>query len=69
MKNVFVDVDSSGHSDRIEWGSALYHTHYHPQAAFELELQWLVATGCVLGDLVSVTTVELLSVFHKQKSA
>lgn len=53
MKIAYVDVASASRTDRTEWGNARYHAHYHPQAAFELELQWLVATGCVLGELVS----------------
>ena len=54
MKTAYVDVSSCGRTDRVEWGNARYHAHYHPGAAFELELQWLVATGSILGELVSV---------------
>lgn len=53
MKSAHVDVSSSGKSDRLEWGTARYHTQFHPSAAFQLELQWFVATGCVLGEIVS----------------
>ncbi|ELT94063.1 hypothetical protein CAPTEDRAFT_139536 [Capitella teleta] len=52
-KTVNVDVDPNSKSDRDEWGIAHYHAHYTPTAAFELVIQWLVATGCILGDLVS----------------
>ena len=53
MKTAYVDISSQGRTDRTEWGNARYHAHYHPSAAFELELQWLVATGSILGELVS----------------
>ena len=53
MRSAQVDVSSTGKSDRLEWGSARYHAHFHPHCAFQLELQWFVATGCVLGEIVS----------------
>ena len=56
MKTAYVDISSQGRTDRTEWGNARYHAHYHPSAAFELELQWLVATGSILGELVSPLT-------------
>ena len=52
MKFVNVDVDSGQKSERQEWGRAAYHAITSPMSAFELEVQWLVATGCILGDLV-----------------
>ena len=52
-KVVNVDVDSNQKSDRSEWATARYHAYYSPMSAFELEVQWLVATGSILGDLVS----------------
>lgn len=51
-KYVTVDVDSNGKSNRPEWGTARYHAYYSPNCAFELQIQWMVATGCILGDLV-----------------
>ena len=51
-KKVRVDVDPNHKSDRLEWGMAHYHASYCPIAAYELTIQWLVATGCILGDLV-----------------
>lgn len=51
-KIVHVDVDPMNKSDRAEWGWARYHRHYDPNCAFELTVEWLVATGCILGDLV-----------------
>ncbi|KAJ8312500.1 hypothetical protein KUTeg_009873 [Tegillarca granosa] len=51
-KYVTVDVDSNGKSNRPEWGTARYHAYYSPNCAFELQIQWMVATGCILGDLL-----------------
>lgn len=51
-KVVHVDVDSMNRSDREEWGWARYHRYYNPNSAYELTVEWLVATGCILGDLV-----------------
>ena len=53
-KEVKVDVDANNVSDRDEWGTARYHSNYNPCAAFELEIQWLVATGAILGQLVCI---------------
>ena len=52
-KYVRVDVDGNNKSDRPEWASARYHAYYSPNAAFELQLQWMVATGPILQDLVN----------------
>ena len=50
---VNVDIDPANQkTEREEWGTAKYHGNYNPTAAFELELQYLVATGAVVGDLV-----------------
>ena len=51
-KLVVVDVDPIHKSEREEWGTARYHGNYCPTTAFELEVHWLVATGCILEDLV-----------------
>ncbi|XP_056008596.1 GATOR complex protein DEPDC5-like isoform X2 [Ostrea edulis] len=52
-KYVHVEVDVNNRSDRPEWASARYHAYYSPNAAFELQIQWMVATGSILGDLVT----------------
>ncbi|XP_052074227.1 GATOR complex protein Iml1-like isoform X2 [Mytilus californianus] len=52
-KYVSVDVDFNGRSDRPEWATARYHAYYSPHCAWELELQWVVATGSILAELVS----------------
>ncbi|XP_074643885.1 GATOR1 complex protein DEPDC5-like [Tubulanus polymorphus] len=51
-KEVNVDVDPAGKSDRDEWAVAQYHSHYSPDGPFSLEVQWIVATGAILGELV-----------------
>ncbi len=61
-KEVKVDVDANNVSDRDEWGTARYHSNYDPCAAFELEIQWLVATGAILGQLVC-TLLKILDLF------
>ncbi|XP_059170420.1 GATOR complex protein Iml1-like [Physella acuta] len=47
-----VEVDPQRKSDRNEYAIARYHAYYSPKSAFELQLQWMVATGCIMGDLV-----------------
>ena len=56
-KYVNVDVDTQSKSDRPEWATARYHAHYSPHCGFELQVQWMVATGQILGDLVSTVTM------------
>ncbi|CAF3918977.1 unnamed protein product [Rotaria sp. Silwood1] len=48
-----VDVDPKHISDRREWATAHYHSYYNPHCLFELEIRWLVATSCILGDLIT----------------
>jgi hypothetical protein len=48
-----VDVDPKNISDRREWATAQYHSYYNPHCLFELEIRWLVATSCILGDLIT----------------
>lgn len=48
-----VDVDTNHISDRHEWATAHYHAFYNPHCLFELEIRWLVATSCILGDLIT----------------
>ena len=59
-KVVNVDIENSVNLIASEWGTACYHGNYNPNAAFDLEVQWLVATGCVLGVLVSYQTLNHL---------
>lgn len=52
-RDCHVDVDPKQTSDRREWATAHYHSFYNPHCLFELEIRWLVATACILGDLIS----------------
>jgi hypothetical protein len=52
LKLVNVDVDPGRKSNRVEWASAVYRSHYHALCAFELEIQWEIATGSLLAELV-----------------
>ncbi|XP_077995219.1 GATOR1 complex protein DEPDC5-like [Glandiceps talaboti] len=49
---VIYDVDINNKSDRVEWCHIRYHKTYRTDSAFELEVQWLVATGCLIMDMV-----------------
>ncbi|XP_021373105.1 DEP domain-containing protein 5-like isoform X1 [Mizuhopecten yessoensis] len=51
-KYVTIDVDVLDKSDRPEWATVRYHSYYSPTCAFQLQLQWMVATGSILGELV-----------------
>ncbi|CAM4745809.1 unnamed protein product [Rotaria magnacalcarata] len=48
-----VDVDQKHVSDRREWAKAQYPSYYNPHCLFELEIRWLVASSCILGDLIT----------------
>jgi len=52
-KIVHVEIDPLHKSDREEWGTSHYHRYYNPVAAFELTVEWLVATGMILSELVA----------------
>lgn len=49
---VKVDIDPRQQSDRDEWGVIHYDSHYCPDLGFQLEVQWLVATGCLVNEMV-----------------
>ena len=53
LKLVNVDVDPGHKSNRVEWASAVYRSNYHQLCAFELEIQWEMATGQLLSELAS----------------
>ena len=44
-KSVTLNVDTSSRSDRKEWGHIKYQHYYDTTEAFEIALQWSVATG------------------------
>ena len=47
-KTVTLNVDHAGRSDRKEWGHLKYQHYYDPSEAFEIAIQWSVASGnCV----------------------
>ncbi|XP_052798952.1 GATOR complex protein Iml1-like isoform X2 [Mya arenaria] len=52
-KYVNVEVDTQNRSDRPEWATARYHAYYSPLNGFELQVQWMVSTGQILGELVN----------------
>ena len=39
---------------RVEWISLNYHCFYHPCCGFDFELNWIVATGGLLSEMVSI---------------
>lgn len=53
-KSCICDLDDATVGDRAEWTHCVYDTMYHPLCAFTLELQWLVASGSRLAELVRV---------------
>lgn len=55
MRNVTIDVDRDVHKiDRVEWLNLRFSRFYNPACAFQMELRWLVASGSVLGDLITL---------------
>lgn len=52
-KQVHLEIDVNGKSDRIEWGHCRYQSYYRPDRAFELVVQWMAASGTIVADLVS----------------
>ncbi|CAL8069644.1 unnamed protein product [Calicophoron daubneyi] len=52
-KSCICDLEGSTVDDRAEWAHFVYDANYHPHCAFTLELQWLVASGAKLSDLVT----------------
>lgn len=47
-----LEIDVSNKSDRIEWGHARYQTVFRPDQAYELVVEWLVASGSIVSELV-----------------
>lgn len=59
MLNIDIPYDEStvtrqGERHRIEWSALRHHPSYHPGCAFDLELEWIIATGGLLNDMVSI---------------
>ncbi|XP_071790249.1 GATOR1 complex protein DEPDC5-like isoform X2 [Asterias amurensis] len=50
-KSLFLEIDSSKLTDRVEWCHVGYHSDYNVDMAFEIELQWLTSTPSLLHEL------------------
>lgn len=50
FRNVRMEIESK--SGRQEWGVLRHHELYTPACAFELYIEWLVATGSTLGERI-----------------
>lgn len=55
-KQCHLEIDASQKSDRIEWGHVRYHNKMKPGHAFEIVVEWLIASGPIVYDLVYVWT-------------
>ncbi|KAF8566550.1 hypothetical protein P879_08903 [Paragonimus westermani] len=53
QKSCVCDLDDPATEGRVEWAHCVYDANYHPRCAFSLELQWLVASGTKLSELIS----------------
>ena len=53
-KSATFDMDCSGarHSDRKEWWHLRYQQEYEPDSSFDIALQWSVATGALIADML-----------------
>nr|XP_046911895.1 LOW QUALITY PROTEIN: GATOR complex protein Iml1-like [Dermatophagoides farinae] len=51
FKNFQVELDSK--TDRVEWVNVKYHSLYDPEQAFEMIMEWMVATGNAIPEKVS----------------
>ena len=47
-----MDCSGSRHSDRKEWWHLRYQQEYEPDSSFDISLQWSVATGALIADMV-----------------
>lgn len=51
FKNFTVELENK--TDRVEWVNVKYHSLYDPEQAFEMIIEWMVATGNAIPDIVS----------------
>ncbi|KAL1140271.1 hypothetical protein AAG570_000203, partial [Ranatra chinensis] len=51
-KEAHLDIDVQNKSDRMEWGHVKYHSVYQADKAYEMIVQWVAASGCIVADLV-----------------
>ncbi|KRT80387.1 hypothetical protein AMK59_7380 [Oryctes borbonicus] len=52
FKRMFLDIDSTNKSDRLEWGHVKYQTTFRSDQAYELVVEWLVASGSIVAELL-----------------
>ena len=52
-KSVTLDLDPLTKSDRPEWGHIKYQSEFDPDAAFDVILQWSVATGSLVSEIIN----------------
>ena len=53
FKNIVLDLDNSNRSGRVEWVNVKYHSVYDPDWAFEMVIEWMVATGNAIPDIIA----------------
>ncbi|XP_053623506.1 GATOR complex protein Iml1 isoform X2 [Plodia interpunctella] len=51
-KNTHLDIDVNNKSDRIEWGHARYQATFRPDQAYEMCIQWAIASGNIVAELI-----------------
>ncbi|KAJ2952641.1 hypothetical protein O0L34_g6972 [Tuta absoluta] len=51
-KNTHLDIDVNNKSDRNEWGHARYQATFRPDQAYEMCIQWAVASGNIVAELI-----------------
>ncbi|XP_034950976.1 GATOR complex protein Iml1 isoform X3 [Chelonus insularis] len=54
FKHTHLDVDLYNKSDRIEWGHLRYQSKFKADHAYELVVQWIASSGCIINDLLMV---------------
>ncbi|KAK9687602.1 Vacuolar membrane-associated protein Iml1 [Popillia japonica] len=52
FRRMLFDIDSTNKSDRVEWGHVRYQTTFRPDQAYELVVEWLVASGSIVSELL-----------------
>lgn len=55
FKHITIDIEAPKNSsyNRPEWAHVRFHGNYDPACAFEIQCNWLVATGTLLGEMVN----------------
>ena len=52
FKNTILDLDDGSKNGRVEWVNIKYHSVYDPEQAFEMIIEWMVATGNSIAEIV-----------------